>query len=59
MPTYEYICHDCQNKFDLYQHLSDDPKAVCPNCNSDNTERLLGTGSQVIFRGKGFYATDY
>lgn len=58
MPTYEYECHKCGHIFEVFQKMSDPPRRRCPQCNG-KVERRLGTGAGVIFKGSGFYATDY
>jgi putative FmdB family regulatory protein len=58
MPTYEYECEECGNVFDCFQKMSDDPLTECPKCGG-SVRRLIGPGSGIIFKGKGFYATDY
>lgn len=58
MPTYEYECRNCGIRFDRFQRMSDAPLRVCPKCGGA-VERLIGAGSAVIFKGPGFYATDY
>ena len=58
MPTYEYECIDCGHKFDLFQKINDQPIKTCPKCRKE-VKRLIGKGSGIIFRGSGFYATDY
>jgi putative FmdB family regulatory protein len=62
MPTYEYECQTCGKRFDLFQSMKDPkletcPTSVCPNGGS--VKRLLGTGGGIIFKGGGFYQTDY
>ncbi len=57
MPTYEYRCLS-GHKFDLFQSMSDEPDAECPQC-GERGERLLSGGAGFIFKGEGFYATDY
>ena len=52
MPTYEYLCGSCGEKFELFQKMSDPPLAHCPECNG-SLERLIGTGAGVIFKGSG------
>jgi putative FmdB family regulatory protein len=66
MPTYEYHCEKCKKDFDLYQSMKDDPVATCPKeqCRQKTwgkgkVRRLLGTGAGLIFKGSGFYITDY
>jgi len=60
MPTYEYECAKCGKTFDLYQSMKDDPIKICPNkkCKG-KVKRLIGTGAGLIFKGSGFYITDY
>ena len=58
MPTYEYECNKCKHRFDLFQTMSAELLKKCPECGGKVT-RLLGTGSGVIFKGSGFYQTDY
>jgi len=58
MPTYEYECDKCAKRFDLFQSMTAKPLAKCPKCGGKAT-RLLGTGSGIIFKGTGFYHTDY
>ena len=58
MPTYEYECPKCQHHFEAFQSITEDPLDKCPNCGS-KPDRLIGTGSGIIFKGPGFYATDY
>jgi len=58
MPTYEYECVNCNKIFDIFQKMSDKPLEKCPKCHK-KIARLIGGGSGVIFKGSGFYATDY
>ena len=58
MPTYEYKCKECGNLFELFQPMKAEPVKVCPECGG-TVKRLIGTGSGPIFKGTGFYATDY
>ena len=58
MPTYEYRCTACGHQFDLFQRMSDEPGADCPEC-SGAAERLLSGGAGFLFKGDGFYITDY
>jgi putative FmdB family regulatory protein len=58
MPTYEYECGKCGVKFEKFQNMSDKPLSKCPQCSGD-VKRLIGKGSGIIFKGSGFYATDY
>ena len=59
MPTYEYLCQACDHEFELFQQMSDPVKKKCPECSKLKLKRLIGTGSAVIFKGGGFYETDY
>lgn len=59
MPTYEYVCRGCGHEFELFQQISAPVKRKCPECGTLKLERLIGTGAGVIFRGSGFYETDY
>ena len=58
MPTYEYKCLDCERRFEAFQNMSDEPLAECEACGG-RLKRLIGTGAGIIFKGSGFYATDY
>ncbi len=58
MPTYEYECLDCKHKFEKSQGMKDKPLTVCPECGG-RLKRLIGMGGGIIFKGKGFYHTDY
>ena len=59
MPTYTYECQKCGNTMDLFHSMSASPKVKCEACGSTRVTRLLGTGAGVIFKGSGFYETDY
>ncbi len=59
MPTYEYICKECGYEFEQFQSITARPLRVCPRCKKRGLKRLIGTGSGVIFKGSGFYQTDY
>lgn len=58
MPTYEYECAKCAHKFEQFQNITAKPIQECPKCGG-NVKRLIGSGSGIIFKGSGFYATDY
>jgi putative FmdB family regulatory protein len=59
MPTYEYECDACGHKFDEFQSMSEAVLKKCPECKKKKLRRLLGTGAAIIFKGSGFYQTDY
>ncbi|MDX1952687.1 MAG: FmdB family zinc ribbon protein [Verrucomicrobiota bacterium] len=66
MPTYEYICSKCDHQFDLFQSIKDEPLTICPEgkCGmkrwgKGKVSRAIGGGSGLIFKGSGFYITDY
>lgn len=59
MPTYDYECDACGHAFELYQGINDSKKKKCPECGKLKLRRLLGTGAAVVFKGSGFYQTDY
>ncbi len=59
MPTYDYKCKACGHTFALFQSMSENPKKKCPSCGRMTLVRLIGTGSGIIFKGSGFYETDY
>jgi len=58
MPTYEYKCESCGNIFEEFQSMKDDPITKCPRCGG-KVQRLIGSGAGLIFKGSGFYLTDY
>lgn len=58
MPTYEYECLHCGHNFELFQKITDKPIEACPRCHR-KVKRLISSGSGIIFKGSGFYATDY
>ncbi|MBM3965504.1 MAG: zinc ribbon domain-containing protein [Planctomycetes bacterium] len=59
MPTYDYECDACGHTFELFQSISADPEKKCPKCKKLKLRRLIGTGAAVMFKGSGFYQTDY
>ncbi|MDR0362206.1 MAG: zinc ribbon domain-containing protein [Planctomycetota bacterium] len=59
MPTYEYECANCAHTFEHFQSMSDKPLRKCPQCGKNKLERLIGAGAGIIFKGSGFYETDY
>ncbi|MEZ4648700.1 MAG: FmdB family zinc ribbon protein [Candidatus Eisenbacteria bacterium] len=58
MPTYEYVCASCGHEFELFQKMSDPPAKKCPECKG-KVKRKIGAGAGLIFKGSGFYITDY
>ena len=58
MPTYEYLCESCGHRFEAFQSMKDDPIEECPLCGA-KVRRLIGGGNGLIFKGTGFYITDY
>ncbi|MEZ6133719.1 MAG: zinc ribbon domain-containing protein [Pirellulaceae bacterium] len=59
MPTYDYQCDACEHLFEIFQGINDDKLTKCPKCGKKKLRRLLGTGAAVVFKGSGFYQTDY
>src|SRR3954471_22854278 len=59
MPTYEYHCDACDHDFEEFQYFSEDALTKCPKCRKKKLRRLFGTGASIIFKGSGFYETDY
>lgn len=59
MPTYDYVCDRCDHRFEAFQAMSAKTLRKCPKCGRSALRRLIGTGGGIIFRGSGFYATDY
>ena len=59
MPTYGYLCESCGCEFEQFQPITAKPIRKCPKCSRNSVKRLIGCGSGVIFRGSGFYQTDY
>jgi putative FmdB family regulatory protein len=59
MPTYDYRCDACDHEFELFQSIKDNPKKKCPKCGKSKLRRLFGTGAAIMFKGSGFYITDY
>ena len=58
MPTYDYKCSDCGHAFEAFHSMSAEPLSVCPECRG-KVKRLIGAGAGLIFKGSGFYETDY
>ena len=59
MPTYAYVCDKCHHEFDAFQSITAKPLRECPACGKKALRRLIGTGAGIIFKGSGFYCTDY
>lgn len=59
MPTYDYVCDACGHEFELFQQMTAPVKKKCPECSKLKLRRLVGTGAGVLFKGGGFYETDY
>jgi putative FmdB family regulatory protein len=59
MPTYDYECDACGHEFELFQGINDPVQRKCPECGKLKLRRLFGTGAAVVFKGSGFYQTDY
>lgn len=58
MPTYDYKCLKCDKRFEIFQSMKDEPLKNCPDCGGE-IKRLIGSGAGTIFKGTGFYHTDY
>lgn len=59
MPTYEYRCEACSHNFDEFQSMIEKPLKKCPRCNKPKLRRVFGAGAAILFKGPGFYQTDY
>lgn len=59
MPTYAYACQSCEHEFEQFQSMKDAPLKDCPECGKKTLKRLVGGGAGLIFKGSGFYITDY
>ena len=59
MPTYGYVCRGCGYEFEKFQSMKDEPLKRCPECGKDKLHRKIGAGAGIIFKGSGFYCTDY
>ena len=59
MPTYDYICKKCEKMFEYFQSMSDKPKKECPDCKENSLRRIISGGTGLIFKGSGYYLTDY
>jgi putative FmdB family regulatory protein len=59
MPTYDYVCDSCGHEFEEFQSITEPVLRKCPECKKQKLRRLFGTGAAVVFKGSGFYQTDY
>ena len=59
MPTYAYVCERCGHEMEAFQSITAGPLRKCPGCGRASLKRLIGTGAGIIFKGSGFYCTDY
>ncbi len=59
MPTYDYVCDACDHAFEQFQSMKDDALTKCPKCKKKKLRRLFGAGAAIVFKGSGFYQTDY
>jgi putative FmdB family regulatory protein len=59
MPTYDYVCDACKHEFELFQSIKAEPEKKCPECGKKKLRRLIGPGAAIMFKGSGFYITDY
>lgn len=59
MPTYEYVCESCGHDMEVFQRMSEDPLQQCPSCETPALKRKIGLGAGIIFKGGGFYETDF
>ncbi len=59
MPTYDYICDACQHEFEAFESMKAESQTVCPACHEPKLRRKIGGGAAILFKGSGFYQTDY
>ncbi len=59
MPTYDYICDACGHEFEAYESIKADSQTICPACQEAKLRRKIGAGAAILFKGSGFYQTDY
>ena len=59
MPTYDYKCNKCEHLFEVLQGINADKLTTCPECKEEALKRLIGAGGMIVFKGSGFYETDY
>jgi putative FmdB family regulatory protein len=59
MPTYDYVCDSCSHEFEAFESIKADPQKTCPECAQPKLRRKIGAGAAILFKGSGFYQTDY
>jgi putative FmdB family regulatory protein len=59
MPTYDYICDSCGHEYEAYEPITAQPRNDCPECQKQTLRRKIGPGAAILFKGSGFYQTDY
>lgn len=59
MPTYDYVCKECGRHFEIFHSMNEPVRTVCPHCHKPALQKQIGEGSGVIFKGHGFYETDF
>jgi putative FmdB family regulatory protein len=59
MPTYDYLCDSCGHEFEAFESITADPRTECPECKQPRLRRKIGPGAAILFKGSGFYQTDY
>ncbi len=59
MPTYEYVCNSCEAEMEFFQGITENPKRKCPECGKQALQRQISSGGGILFKGSGFYETDY
>ncbi len=59
MPTYEFFCNNCNSNFEKWFSISEEHKTNCPGCGSENVRKVFSSGAGILFKGSGFYCTDY
>jgi putative FmdB family regulatory protein len=59
MPTYDYLCDSCGHEFESFESITADPRRDCPECKQPSLRRKIGPGAAILFKGSGFYQTDY
>lgn len=59
MPTYDYACKECGHRFEAFQSMTEPAMTTCPHCGQESLQRLIGAGAGLVFKGSGYYQTDY